>query len=344
MYRDLECQHHLVQEKLDEKPDIPGLTPIGFERWATLLIQAHPNEEFERLGKVVLNMPICNPEDRKERFPKEISRRLFPGYDDLSVGHRLRKAMEVHANVEIPKPAKEEIPAPPRPEVHQEEPPPLSAIERERKPYSNIPTESAIDDTNPVPPITQRIERERKPYSANPGGGKSHEEDLRAREAVKPGRSNSTTTTGRARPIPVGSSAPRPMDVPIPEHPQHHRAPSNVRRHRSPSFSTGQNDYRRSDTDIRGYPTSFQPGPLPTAESLDEDPRRYAQAEHKRNERARRQAEDDARIFGGSPNGRRYDPRAEGVSSTTRAAPYANDEEYYRGEGRSGGNGCEYYR
>ncbi|KAL8871114.1 MAG: hypothetical protein Q9174_002988 [Haloplaca sp. 1 TL-2023] len=41
-----------------------------------------------------------------------------------------------------------------------------SKIERERKPYSSIPTESAIDDTDPTPvPASKPIERERKPYS-----------------------------------------------------------------------------------------------------------------------------------------------------------------------------------
>jgi len=32
MYRDLKCPHHLVQEKYNGIPDIPGLTPVGFER------------------------------------------------------------------------------------------------------------------------------------------------------------------------------------------------------------------------------------------------------------------------------------------------------------------------
>ena len=61
MYRDLKCSHHLMQEKYDGIPDIPGLAPVGFERWATLLTQAHPEEEFERLQKAVLKMPIGNP-------------------------------------------------------------------------------------------------------------------------------------------------------------------------------------------------------------------------------------------------------------------------------------------
>ena len=61
IYKDLKYPHPLVQENYDRIPDTPGLTPVGFERWATLLIQAHPEEEFERLQKAVPKMPISNP-------------------------------------------------------------------------------------------------------------------------------------------------------------------------------------------------------------------------------------------------------------------------------------------
>lgn len=63
MYRDFGCQHHLVQERDDQRPDIPGLTLAGFERWATLLIRAHPEEEYTRLKKAVLDMPISNSDN-----------------------------------------------------------------------------------------------------------------------------------------------------------------------------------------------------------------------------------------------------------------------------------------
>ena len=102
LFREVEAQHHLVQDKADERPDIPGLTPAGFERWATWMILAHPEQEFERLQKAVLDMPICNYDDRKERFPKEISRRLFPTTADLTVRERLRKAMIQRCNISLP--------------------------------------------------------------------------------------------------------------------------------------------------------------------------------------------------------------------------------------------------
>lgn len=103
MYRDLECQHHLVQEASNARPHIPGLTPVGFEKWVTLLIQAYPEEEFERLQKAVREMPIDNPDNKKERFPKEISPRLFPGREDRKIGNRIEDSFSEHAAVELPR-------------------------------------------------------------------------------------------------------------------------------------------------------------------------------------------------------------------------------------------------
>ena len=101
MYRDLKCQHHLVQEQNNQRPDIPGLTPVGFERWMTLLIQAHPEEEYRRLQKAVLDMPISNP-DKRERFPKDISRRLFPKDEELGIRGHVEWAIAKYANIQLP--------------------------------------------------------------------------------------------------------------------------------------------------------------------------------------------------------------------------------------------------
>ena len=413
MYRELACQHHLVQEHSDERPDIPGLTPIGFERWVTLLIQAHPNEEYERLQKAVLDMPISNPDDKKERFPKELSRRLFPGFSDVKTREDLEHAISEHANIDLPNRAqRNDSPQPSasesvqslplhRPSVGVEAPTPANIererkpyvnsqpniaaenikatptptnrrasvgpespyappnnIERERKPYSSIPAESAIDDTNPFPPPPppgNSIERERNPYSSQPGAGRAFADDLRSNEAAygkpraesiaqnlgrsesvasKPGRSDSTT---RPRPVPFGSNIPRgPVEIPKPEI-HHHRQPSTVRRHRSPSFSRVRgDDFRRSDGDLRGYQPGFTPGSVPNADGFEEEGRRLAR------ERARRQAEDDARGYGESPGPRaRYDRPVVDINGPPRGPPM-NEEDYYRNNGRLPGNGYDY--
>lgn len=360
LYRELSCQHHLVQDRLDEKPDIPGLTPIGFQRWVTLLIIAHPDEEYERLQKAVLDMPISNPDEKKERFPKEISRRLFPSTGDRKVCERLDDAIAEHAKVDLPKRSRhDESPTStptvttdttPVPQAHRREPSisvetknlAPSALERERAPYSNTPSEAIIDDTNPFPPPSQPIERERKPYSAVPGGGKAFDDDARAGKprpesaASKIGRSNSTA---QPRPIPPSANGPRPMEMPKPEIHNHLHNTSNVRRQRSPSFSRANNDFRRSESDIRGYPTPFQGSSGPPAEIIDDDGRRYAR---ERADRARRQADEDARGYGESPSSRtRYD-RGPDLNGPHRGS-YVNEEEYYRSAGRGGpGNGYDY--
>ena len=409
MYRELSCQHHLVQERYDERPVIPGLTPVGFERWVTLLIQAHPDEEYERLAKAVLAMPINNPDEKKERFPKELSRRLFPGFSDRKIREDLETAISEHANIDLPRrlshddsrsnPSISEsihslpnqrptvdvepptpsaipapiniererkpyvsshldsarddtnpIPAPPnhRPSVVESSYTP-SNIERERKPYSSIPSESAIDDTNPFPPphpppSAQPIERERNPYSSQPGGGRKYEDDLRARDPPKPRTESNASTLGRsesmaARPSRADSSArPRPMpmsgiprgptEIPKPEI-HHHPQPSNARRRRSPSFSRVRgDDFRRSDGEIRGYQPTLQPGSIPSQDGFDEDGRRFAR------DRARRQAEDDGRLYGESPSSRtRFDRPVVDINAPARGA-YLNDEDYYRSIGR----------
>ncbi len=388
MYRDLACQHHLVQERFDERPDIPGLTPVGFERWVTLLIQAHPEMEFERLQRAVREMPISNPDDKKERFPKEISRRLFPGHGDHSIRDRIEIAIEEHAAVDIPRRASREessprgsspvshksstaeqayVPQSHRPSVSfnlpktaeptSENPYVPSHLERERKPYSNMPTESAVDGTNHpgmAPPPSKPIERERAPYTALPGGGKQYEEDPRPREGPpKPraetvtnlsglpnmGRSDSNASQARARPIPVNNS--RPIEIPKPEI-HNHRAPSNAsRRRRSPSFSRGStHDFRRSDGDIRGYqPSSYQPpasmpvGGAPVEAVFDEnDTQRYFDKQA-RDRVSRKKAEEDARNYGESPR-RSYDRMP-----PPRRDDYGNEEDFYRAGGRGGGNG-----
>ena len=364
-------------------------------------------------------MPISNPDDKKEkeRFPKDISRRLFPGFPDMKIRGDLEDAVSKHANVDLPNRSKrdespshkrsiiESVQSLPgqRPNVGVEPPPsnnniererkpyvnsqlnsavedtnpypaqppvnhrasvgpenaflPPNNIERERKPYSSVPPESAIDDTNPFPPPpSSNIERERNPYS-QPGAGRGITDDLRVNETGigigKPRADSVASNLGRpepiaskirsdsnarARPIPLGSSMPGrgPMEIPKPEIHQH-RQPSNVRRHRSPSFSRVRDDFRRSDGDLRGYQPTFQPGVVP-ADGFDDEGRRIAR------ERARRQAEDEARNYGESPSSRaRYERPVIDINGPPRGPPL-NEEDYYRNNGRGAppGNGYDY--
>ncbi|OCT54216.1 hypothetical protein CLCR_00231 [Cladophialophora carrionii] len=205
MFRELECQHHLVQEKLNERPDLPGLTPQGFETWVTLLLRAHPDQEYERLARTALDMPISNPDEKKERFPKELSRRLFPAHGDSEIASRLQRVMSTHCNVNLSSrhssvadsqsqtgaasvAGDDASPRTTLRAVSERQEPVTDApqtnlsssqasIERERQPYGGTQSESFnagdVENTEDVP-TPQPIERERKPYVAAPGGGKTY--------------------------------------------------------------------------------------------------------------------------------------------------------------------------
>ncbi|EKG21716.1 hypothetical protein MPH_00936 [Macrophomina phaseolina MS6] len=161
MYRDLRCSHHLVQEKTDEVPNVPGLTPAGFKTWMTLMIQGHPDIEFDRLAKAVMHMPISNADDVKERFPKELPRRLFPRVENLQARQRCAAAISSSGNIPIRTPT---FPPPP-----PTQPPPSSYSL-----YSGDAKETAVASDSENEPVSIPIERERKPYVAREGTGKRY--------------------------------------------------------------------------------------------------------------------------------------------------------------------------
>jgi hypothetical protein len=281
LYRELEAQHHLVQEKLDERPDTPGLTPLGFQRWATLLLLAHPDIEFARLQKTALDMPISNPDDKKERFPKEISRRLFPVHEDPTIIAKIQKAMETNCNISIAsrhnsasasdhRPSRSDYrpteaaqtsptyPPPPSRESHEPtfQPPSrthtTAFAERERKPYSNPPSEAAVDTTDEEEdlPTPRPIERERKPYVAQPGGGKTYDQaelekvmsnssQHSTMDGNKPTRSASISSNGR----PPDQNRSRPIPITV-----HQRGPPSAMENGPMSADGGSTRNRRSNS------------------------------------------------------------------------------------------------
>ena len=288
MYSDLKCPHHLAQEKYDEIPDIPGLTPVGFERWVTLLIQAYPEEEFERLQKAVLKMPISNPDDKKERFPKEISRRLFPDHEDCQARRRIQDSMvecAVGGDLGYPN-QKENYPHPDHPPLRgqatenlrvpqrsrgsvkfADQSPtsmsssthPRSHFEWERKLHSH----SASDDTPSLPssPPSHSVAREQKRDHALPRGAersqdgcgriKPRSESL-ADLSVKFGHIHSSSS---AQPTSLNSDTRRPAESHHPGNPSHYRTSNgSSHRHWGPaSCGSSIDNFHRSRSDARGY-------------------------------------------------------------------------------------------
>jgi hypothetical protein len=213
LFREVKAEHHLVQKNGDptQRPDIPGLTPKGFEQWATQMIIANPDREHRRLAKAVLNMPISNPDDTKERFPKELPRSLFPDRADISTREKIEDHIMKHCNVDLPYITEEE-----RNEATNPQPPtrrsPSNSASTSQRSHSyergrplraaststtGLDRSSASDDEEVL--IPGPIERERKPYSAAPGGGgKKYEEDVPSRSRPSASASESTPKPRRS--------------------------------------------------------------------------------------------------------------------------------------------------
>ncbi|KAJ5089783.1 hypothetical protein N7532_008467 [Penicillium argentinense] len=333
LFRDLKISHHLVQEDdLGERPDVPGLTPKGFEKWATILILANPNREYERLQKALVNMPISNPDDKRERFPKEIPRRLFPETPDIGLREEAEQYIMERCGVDLPHITDEEREEA-RPKTASRSPEPAvdssgraRSYERGRPPPAAAAAAAAsssavIDDDDPTPFVS--IERERKPYSAQPGGGKKYE-DL-------PHHSRSSASSfSTARP----SDLPRASDIsgtkPVPPYDYdsrygragpghgHGHGPSSRRySRRSRSSSRGMNppragDYRHSEGDLlnrdnvpryEGVSAADLYTESPTSIFPDTDDIRHGHRDHRDSARGPRPDEYHRGMLGGHGGG-----------------------------------------
>jgi hypothetical protein len=356
LFREFEAQHHLVQDRLDKKPSIPGLTPHGFEKWVTVLLYAHPDHEFERLAKTALHMPISNPDNRRERFPKEISRRLFPRESNAGMVSKLQNAINVHCGVDVrPRQdstvmesdqqphtsyrADDPVQPPPIKPRRQDSllspvtPPPIYlGIDRgRRKSYSNAPSDAAISEDDDDAPTPQPIERERKPYVAQPGGGKNYGDIDRSTTEfvtpeVRPGRATSMSQgqppeNFRSRPTPIViQQRPPPLVV----------DGSEVRHTRSNSIysrdAQGRVVHQRSPSAnvngkeyghrSEGDVTYGSSYPTTTPNDVKEDTRRYREFESQRERHATDQY-DPTRMTTIDPRDREKDPRSKMQPATS---------------------------
>jgi hypothetical protein len=208
LYSSLSCHHHLIPKSANpyETPHLAALTPHGFASFMTILIQAYPDIEFHRLSATVRDWPVSNADERKERWPKELSRRLLPRSGSETERRLLLDALR-KVGVTLPASC---YPPPPTQAGYGPNsgpynysssapsgfvpPPPASAPpahnlgSQSRSHRSNYPGPSGsnrdLQDNNPeqssdessAPSVT--LERERKPYVAKEGTGKVYEEPL----------------------------------------------------------------------------------------------------------------------------------------------------------------------
>lgn len=282
LFREVQAEHHLVQlDNLKERPDIPGLTPKGFEKWATLIIQAHPEREYERLQKAVLNMPISNPDDKKERFPKEIPRRLFPEVADIRLREDVDAHIMKHCGVDLPRITDEEraqaarTGRPSTSAPSSAEKPRPRSYERGRPPAAASSSSSAIidDEDEPIPPAP--IERERKPYTAQPGGGKKYDGPNDGPNHNR--HSTGSFSTSRSSELPGSTSSHRPADKYDRDslYVRSGSGPAQSRRYSRGSRSSSRSvnhDYRHSESDLLSREHTPRYGGVSAAELYADSP------------------------------------------------------------------------
>ncbi|KAJ6160022.1 hypothetical protein N7497_004559 [Penicillium chrysogenum] len=331
LFREIKVEHHLIQDDVEKRPDIPGLTPKGFETWETLMILANPGREYERLQKAVLNMPINNPDDKKERFPKEIPRRLFPETGDIKIREDIEDRMMIHCGVDLPYITAEERNQsgpdqpdhPPQPHHPQSEATHTSeadhSIPRPTERSRPRPASAVTDDEEDEPAPSVPIERERKPYTANPGGGKVYDGSAPSRSHA--GSFSTAQPSDPAYKGPLGSTQAYRMSESYDRDPHYSRSGSGHSadkrfphdpRSSSPSVNHrgGGGDYRHSESDLHGRDHSSRYAGLSASDLW-----------HSESPTAN-MPEDD---------GRRYDHGS-----------WGGDEEYYRGSAQPGGSGSWY--
>ncbi|KXJ96559.1 hypothetical protein Micbo1qcDRAFT_155131, partial [Microdochium bolleyi] len=84
LYEVLGCDYHLVRDPASKssKPRLPALTPAGYSEFMTIGLLAFPDEEFRRLQRAtidipILTSPVASPGDVGQ-LPSELIRSLFP--------------------------------------------------------------------------------------------------------------------------------------------------------------------------------------------------------------------------------------------------------------------------
>ena len=287
VYSELECQHHLVQKRPGDAPSVPGLTPHGFGRWMMLLILACPDDEVERLQKAVQGLPISNADDAKERFPREISRRLFPLSGDAKAVAKVKRAFRVEPS-EVSRSSPADWSARDQPETSSSAARAGGAtvLERDRQPYfASVVDHVGRDDafSSPSPPIV-RSHGGSPPApppaaAAAAAAGSAPSQEARVEDensdvdgppqAIERKRNPYTAKPGGGREKPMDAKPPSRarshrdstvsgngggggLEIPGPEGHRHHRTSSTVmpgsrRRNRSRPLRSG---YRRSDQDL----------------------------------------------------------------------------------------------
>ena len=317
------------------------------------MIQMHPEKEFQRLQKAVLNMPINNPDNKQERFPKEIPRRLFPETPNLALREEIDQYIREYCAVDLPSITEEEVAVDRRHKSYRS--PTVADESEEEEQKKEMEEEEEEEEEEEGKPMPNPIERERKPYTSSPGGFKEHD----GFDLPKPGhgrpissrpRDDSTSSQPRYQyshdsyyPPRTGSQDPRPI---------------RIRTGRSRSSSRGIHgssyDGRHSDGDLLSHNhhhhhhhhsgTPRHPSGDQIPESVIEESRRYRDLERKEDKRlydALRERDHREREKNSHSHYHGHHPRASGPATGSGSGAWTGDDDYHRGAygGPVGGSG-----
>lgn len=185
LYRALDVEYHLIQSKYEKNPALPALTPRGFERWMALMIQADPELEFERLNNALIMMPVTHPEVKSRRLPEKVPRHAFPVLPDADVSMVVNGALEECFSTGPP----ESTHLPKR----------YSASSVAVEDDESLPDEEDQIGSSQEKDASIILERQRKPYSSIPSSGDGRE---KVYVDSSPSHSRPRRMSGRTSPPP----------------------------------------------------------------------------------------------------------------------------------------------
>lgn len=102
LYKDLNIGFYWVPEEPQSRNVVPAMTHDGFRKWMTLMVEAFPDQEHERLNKVMATMEIRNGNDHSERYPSRLPRQLLPLRSNPDAHARVRYAIFETFDLSVP--------------------------------------------------------------------------------------------------------------------------------------------------------------------------------------------------------------------------------------------------
>ncbi|KAK4032096.1 hypothetical protein C8A01DRAFT_51040 [Parachaetomium inaequale] len=237
LYQQLACEYYLVPAEPKARPTVPGLTLTGWTRWITLGMRAYPNEEAQRLAKVVAALPINADsllDGKPERLPKQISRHLLPERADRQARVLFNDALRAHMDATRPPSPTSSIKTPPA-FIHLN-----PGGDADRRPSASRPASPRSryrPSGIPSPPSSQAGDDDhRRRTDRDRDRDRDRERERTYRDGAGHLRTYESNGSARRDPLPTAAAPPSLPAPPAPptSHPASSRPPPSSRRRTSP--------------------------------------------------------------------------------------------------------------